>query len=142
MSTRIAELFHLEDQRGITGFEAVLVLVALVVIAAVISLVIVNTGLFSSDESERAVLDPPKAPPEDTPPPDIQGTIAAAVRATRQAVPTPIPTTAPAPTLAQTALPARNPAVMGMSSSSIGPERLGAKSIVSRRRRLGHDIHR
>ena len=112
MSPRIAGLFHqaagvVKDQRGITGLETAIVLIALVLVAVVVFFVIVNTGLLSSEQSERVVLDPAK--PGDTPTPDIQRTVAAAVRATIQAIPT--PTAVPAATLARTALPGQSPAV-------------------------------
>ena len=44
------------DQRGITGLETAIVLIAFVVVASVFAFAILTTGLISSEESKEAVL--------------------------------------------------------------------------------------
>jgi flagellin FlaB len=44
------------DERGITGLETAIVLIAFVTVAAVFSFVILSTGLFSSERGREAVL--------------------------------------------------------------------------------------
>ncbi len=45
----------LRDERGITGLETAIVLIAFVVVAAVFAFVVLSTGLFSSERSKEAV---------------------------------------------------------------------------------------
>lgn len=47
--------FH-NDQRGITGLETAIILIAFVVVAAVFAFVVLGTGAFSADRSKEAVL--------------------------------------------------------------------------------------
>jgi len=44
------------DQRGITGLETAIVLIAFVVVASVFAFVVLNTGLLSSEKSQQAAL--------------------------------------------------------------------------------------
>lgn len=46
----------LVDQRGITGLETAIVLIAFVVVASVFAFVVLNTGLLSSEKSKQAAL--------------------------------------------------------------------------------------
>ena len=44
------------DQRGITGLETAIVLIAFVVVAAVFAFAVLSTGLLSSEKSKETVL--------------------------------------------------------------------------------------
>lgn len=44
------------DQRGITGLETAIVLIAFVVVASVFAFAVLSTGLVSSEKSKEAVL--------------------------------------------------------------------------------------
>ena len=44
------------DQRGITGLETAIVLIAFVVVASVFAFAVLNTGLLSSEKSKETVL--------------------------------------------------------------------------------------
>ena len=44
------------DQRGITGLETAIVLIAFVVVASVFAFAVLNTGLLSSEKSKEAAL--------------------------------------------------------------------------------------
>ncbi|MHB8377917.1 MAG: archaellin/type IV pilin N-terminal domain-containing protein [Dehalococcoidia bacterium] len=44
-----------EDERGITGLETAIILIAFVVVAAVFAFVVLSTGLFSSERGKEAV---------------------------------------------------------------------------------------
>jgi len=46
----------LADQRGITGLETAIVLIAFVVVASVFAFAVLNTGLLSSEKSKEAAL--------------------------------------------------------------------------------------
>ncbi|MBI5288375.1 MAG: hypothetical protein HY873_05340 [Chloroflexi bacterium] len=46
----------LRDQRGITGLETAIILIAFVVVASVFAFVVLSTGLFSSERSKETVL--------------------------------------------------------------------------------------
>ena len=46
----------LVDQRGVTGLETAIVLIAFVVVASVFAFTVLNTGLLSSEQSEAAAL--------------------------------------------------------------------------------------
>ena len=46
---------RLRDERGITGLETAIILIAFVVVAAVFSFVVLSTGLFSSERGREAV---------------------------------------------------------------------------------------
>ena len=46
----------LVDQRGITGLETAIVLIAFVVVASVFAFAVLNTGLLSSEQSKEAAL--------------------------------------------------------------------------------------
>jgi flagellin FlaB len=46
---------RLADQRGITGLETAIILIAFVVVAAVFAFVVLSTGLFSSERSKETV---------------------------------------------------------------------------------------
>jgi flagellin FlaB len=46
---------HVRDERGITGLETAIILIAFVVVAAVFSFVVLSTGLFSSERGKEAV---------------------------------------------------------------------------------------
>src|SRR5512142_1887967 len=43
------------DERGITGLETAIILIAFVVVAAVFAFVVLSTGLFSSERGKEAV---------------------------------------------------------------------------------------
>ena len=45
----------LQDERGITGLETAIILIAFVVVAAVFAFVVLSTGLFSSERGKEAV---------------------------------------------------------------------------------------
>jgi flagellin FlaB len=54
--TRIKNFFRrLSEQRGITGLETAIILIAFVVVAAVFAFVVLSTGLFSSERSKETV---------------------------------------------------------------------------------------
>ena len=55
MSTRTQILKRLDDERGITGLETAIILIAFVVVAAVFAFVVLSTGLFSSERGKEAV---------------------------------------------------------------------------------------
>jgi flagellin FlaB len=55
MSRRKDVLRHFKDQRGITGLETAIILIAFVVVAAVFAFVVLSTGLFSSERSKETV---------------------------------------------------------------------------------------
>ena len=46
----------LRDQRGITGLETAIVLIAFVVVASVFAFAVLSTGLLSTEKSKEAVL--------------------------------------------------------------------------------------
>ena len=46
----------LQNQRGITGLETAIVLIAFVVVASIFALTVLNTGLLSSEKSKEATL--------------------------------------------------------------------------------------
>ena len=48
-------LRRVKDERGITGLETAIILIAFVVVAAVFSFVVLSTGLFSSERGKEAV---------------------------------------------------------------------------------------
>jgi flagellin FlaB len=48
-------LRRLDDERGITGLETAIILIAFVVVAAVFAFVVLSTGLFSSERGKEAV---------------------------------------------------------------------------------------
>lgn len=50
-----AVIRRLEEQRGITGLETAIILIAFVVVAAVFAFVVLSTGLFSSERSKETV---------------------------------------------------------------------------------------
>ena len=53
---RIKKFFRrLREERGITGLETAIVLIAFVVVAAVFAFVVLSTGLFSSERSKETV---------------------------------------------------------------------------------------
>ena len=53
---RIKEMCRrLREERGITGLETAIVLIAFVVVAAVFAFVVLSTGLFSSERSKETV---------------------------------------------------------------------------------------
>ena len=53
---RIKQMYRrLREERGITGLETAIVLIALVVVAAVFAFVVLSTGLFSSERSKETV---------------------------------------------------------------------------------------
>jgi flagellin FlaB len=53
---RVKQLFRrLSEQRGITGLETAIILIAFVVVAAVFAFVVLSTGLFSSERSKETV---------------------------------------------------------------------------------------
>ena len=59
--SRVNELYYipaktLADQRGITGLETAIVLIAFVVVASVFAFAVLNTGLLSSEKSKEAAL--------------------------------------------------------------------------------------
>ena len=45
---------YLIDQRGITGLETAIVLIAFVVVASVFAFTVLTTGLFTSEETKKA----------------------------------------------------------------------------------------
>lgn len=52
----LAQRFRaLKDERGITGLETAIILIAFVVVAAVFAFVVLSTGLFSSERGKEAV---------------------------------------------------------------------------------------
>lgn len=55
MSKLRALVRTLRDERGITGLETAIILIAFVVVAAVFAFVVLSTGLFSSERSKEAV---------------------------------------------------------------------------------------
>jgi flagellin FlaB len=53
---RVKQLIRrLSEQRGITGLETAIILIAFVVVAAVFAFVVLSTGLFSSERSKETV---------------------------------------------------------------------------------------
>ncbi|HIM78888.1 MAG TPA: flagellin, partial [Dehalococcoidia bacterium] len=46
----------IRDQRGITGLETAIVLIAFVVVASVFAFAVLSTGLLSSEKSKETVL--------------------------------------------------------------------------------------
>jgi flagellin FlaB len=54
MARRI-DFSRLRDERGITGLETAIILIAFVVVAAVFSFVVLSTGLFSSERGRETV---------------------------------------------------------------------------------------
>lgn len=46
----------LQEQRGITGLETAIILIAFVVVAAVFAFVVLSTGMFTSDRSRETIL--------------------------------------------------------------------------------------
>ncbi len=53
---RIMQLVRrMRDERGITGLETAIILIAFVVVAAVFAFVVLSTGLFSSERGKEAV---------------------------------------------------------------------------------------
>src|ERR1700674_2731497 len=46
---------RMKEERGITGLETAIVLIAFVVVAAVFAFVVLSTGLFSSERSKETV---------------------------------------------------------------------------------------
>src|SRR5574338_1709433 len=48
-------LSRFRDERGITGLETAIILIAFVVVAAVFAFVVLSTGLFSSERGKEAV---------------------------------------------------------------------------------------
>ena len=61
MSSRIVARFRVMpvlgiDQRGITGLETAIVLIAFVVVASVFAFAVLSTGLLSSEKSKETVL--------------------------------------------------------------------------------------
>lgn len=55
LRTIIGRLRGLRDERGITGLETAIILIAFVVVAAVFAFVVLSTGLFSSERGKEAV---------------------------------------------------------------------------------------
>ncbi len=60
MSNTISRLFkgarrYLPDQRGITGLETAIVLIAFVVVSSVFAFAALSTGLFSSDKAKETI---------------------------------------------------------------------------------------
>ena len=55
LRTVIRRLRALRDERGITGLETAIILIAFVVVAAVFAFVVLSTGLFSSERGKEAV---------------------------------------------------------------------------------------
>ena len=47
--------FHMKDQRGITGLETAIILIAFVVVASVFAFVVLSTGLFSAERGKETV---------------------------------------------------------------------------------------
>ena len=55
MRSIIATARRIRDERGITGLETAIILIAFVVVAAVFAFVVLSTGLFSSERGKEAV---------------------------------------------------------------------------------------
>jgi flagellin FlaB len=55
MKRFMAYIQRLREERGITGLETAIVLIAFVVVAAVFSFVVLSTGLFSSERGKETV---------------------------------------------------------------------------------------
>ena len=55
LRTIIGRLRGLRDERGITGLETAIILIAFVVVAAVFAFVVLSTGLFSSERGKETV---------------------------------------------------------------------------------------
>lgn len=55
LRTVMSRLRGLGDERGITGLETAIILIAFVVVAAVFAFVVLSTGLFSSERGKEAV---------------------------------------------------------------------------------------
>ncbi len=55
MRWMMKRLRGLRDERGITGLETAIILIAFVVVAAVFAFVVLSTGLFSSERGKEAV---------------------------------------------------------------------------------------
>jgi archaeal flagellin FlaB len=55
LRTIVRRLRAFHDERGITGLETAIILIAFVVVAAVFALVVLSTGLFSSERGKEAV---------------------------------------------------------------------------------------
>src|SRR3970040_160442 len=54
--SRIRDFFRrVREERGITGLETAIVLIAFVVVAAVFAFVVLSTGLFSSERGKETV---------------------------------------------------------------------------------------
>ena len=53
-SIRNISVKYLTDQRGITGLETAIVLIAFVVVASVFAFTVLTTGLFTSEEAKKA----------------------------------------------------------------------------------------
>ena len=53
MSKRLARLFR--DQRGITGLETAIILIAFVVVASVFAYTVLSAGIFSAEKGKEAV---------------------------------------------------------------------------------------
>ncbi len=51
----VGKLRALRDERGITGLETAIILIAFVVVAAVFAFIVLSTGLFSSERGKEAV---------------------------------------------------------------------------------------
>lgn len=48
-------IFNLKKEKGITGLETAIILIAFVIVASVLSYVVISTGLFSSQKAKAAV---------------------------------------------------------------------------------------
>jgi flagellin FlaB len=55
LRTAVGRFRALRDERGITGLETAIILIAFVVVAAVFAFVVLSTGLFSSERGKEAV---------------------------------------------------------------------------------------
>ena len=55
LRTAMRRVRALRDERGITGLETAIILIAFVVVAAVFAFVVLSTGLFSSERGKEAV---------------------------------------------------------------------------------------
>jgi flagellin FlaB len=55
MKRMLDRLRRISDERGITGLETAIVLIAFVVVAAVFAFVVLSTGLFSSERGKETV---------------------------------------------------------------------------------------
>jgi archaeal flagellin FlaB len=55
MKSIIARARKVREERGITGLETAIILIAFVVVAAVFAFVVLSTGLFSSERGKEAV---------------------------------------------------------------------------------------